>query len=246
MANIPPVQPGDIISASLFNSILARLDQLEALIGQVGTGGGTLVAIDGFDPPSQQAIGQALAIIGKNFAFPPNQNVVTIDGVPISTFQVGSTNTRLEVIVPDITAVPVTGKPVNVSVTNSQGAAQRPYKVMPANPVVGSPPTISSVTKVDGTFAVKIGEDALINGTNFSTTPAQNLVKLRFPLGGNLFSDYPAAANQFLPIVNSTATTIRFMVPNIVEITGPPQVVTLELTVDGHPTVKFNVNIRRT
>jgi hypothetical protein len=243
MAATPLVQPGDIISSNLINSILSRLQQLEDLMAQGSTP--SQVVITGFEPSDQVPMGQVLAVNGNNFAFPPTDNTVTVGGQPVTNFELGSTSTRLSFIVPTtIPDVTSGGKQVVVIIaTPTKGTTQAGYKVLPALATTGNPPTITNITRTDGTPNLMIGQEALIVGTNFVTGDTR--VRMLVPLGNNLFSKDPSSGPS-LTLTSVTPTLIKFNVPDITEITISPKTVQVEVGVDSHPVVTRNVSVRRT
>ena len=243
MPTTPLVQPGDIISSNLINSILSRLQTLEDLVAQGG--GPSQVVIGGFDPADQQSMGQVLTLLGNNFAFPASDNTVTVGGQAVTNFQVGSTSTRLSFIVPTtIPDVTAGGKQVVVIVaTPSKGTTQRSYKVLPALPTTGNPPTVTNITRNDGSPNLIIGQEAVVEGAFFAIGDTR--VRMRVPLGNNLFSNYPSNAPSLALVPTMIPTLLRFVVPDITEVTASPRPVQVEITVDSHPPVTRNVTVRR-
>jgi hypothetical protein len=251
MTSIQPVQPGQVISSGAWNSLVIQINDLLQRVTDLeaggGGGGGTVVAITGFTPANQVPAGQVLAILGANFAFPPTNNLVTVDGVPVGAFQAASTSTRLEFIVPLLPAIPPSGKNVAIVVSNPAGNDQKMYRIMPAIPVVGLPPTMTKVTKSsNASNTLEVLKEATIDGTDFSTTLAENLIRLRVPIGGGAFVDYPKPPATNVPMVSATATQIKFTVPDITEIAaGTQRPIVLELSVGAHPPVTRTVPIER-
>src|SRR4051812_15561766 len=91
------VQPGDLITASMMNTLFDGFDSLEARVAALEAGG------DGTSPPSEigavvianvtpqpvQA-GSSLTITGHNFGFSSGGQSVLFNGVPALDFKAGS------------------------------------------------------------------------------------------------------------------------------------------------------------
>lgn len=247
MANgFEKVRPGDVISSVFMNNIIDNLQEMEkriaALESQAPSTG--QVVITGFDPANQERIGKVLTISGLNFEFPPTNNTVTFDGVRVTEFRSGSTDVRLKVVVPAIPRVPTTGKNVTVSVSTTKGSTERLYRILPAVPVSGNPPTIFNVTRENGSPNLIVGEKAIITGLNFSATPEENLIRfiVQNPDGDII---YPKTG-ETLQIQSATQSEIQLTVPDIDEV--PPLGginITLEVGVGAHLPGTKDVNIRR-
>lgn len=235
------VEPGDLITAENFNRLIDRLNGLRQRVEDLENQQGGVV-INGFDPPNEVEMGQALTIFGANFEFPPNQNTVQIDGRTLSDFLVGSTNTTLRVRVPDEFQVPEGGNNVTVRVENDAGSAQRVYRLLPAST---DQPSISSVTRADSTTSnLIIGEPAVIEGQNFGPNREDNVIEFITTNADGTQNVYPE--NQEDLTVNAVSTTqIEVVVPEIDE---APELrginVLLQVTVDGLM-AEQDVNVRR-
>lgn len=243
------VRPGDVISSDLMNFLLTKLQEMESRISDLEGGGSTsgALSITGFDPPTQVNAGQELGVLGTGFDFPPEGNVVTIDGAPIASFRQGSTSTALRFIVPSNLSIPAGGKNVNIYVRNSQGSERTVlYRVLPAVVVIGSPPTITSISPSSGAFRF-VNQLILIAGTNFATNPQDNIIRFRVFNQAGVEVVYPLPG-QTIEIVtaNTTTTQIECRVPDIVEIpAGQSRQVTVEVSVGAHVPAQLEVSIRR-
>jgi len=251
MSTLPSnVQPGDIISSELVNSVLGLLSlheqRLTALEAGGSTGGGQVV-ITSADPATQVAAGQVLSIVGANFAFPPSDNAVTVDGVAITSFRSDSTGSVLKFIVPTSLTIPPSGKNVVIKVANSKGAASFLYRVLPPIPAVGNPPAINSVTTLAGSQLLQIGQKIRITGTNFAPSPNENIItfSVNTALGKAV---YPKAGTTLLiDTANSSTTQIIVTVPDITEITPAMDTtpVTIDVGVGAQVPAQFNALVFR-
>lgn len=247
------VNPGDIISSDLINYLIDALADMDKRVTQLeGIMPASTIAITSFEPPLQQAIGQVLVINGSGFAFPPEQNIVRVDDVQVTSFRVGSTSNRLEFIVPAVSNVPQSGRNVAISVRNSSGGpVQRLYRIMPAIPVVGNPPSISAVIRTDNTNApLTPGQDAFIQGANFSTTANENIVGMKFTaLVNNVPTviTLPRQNDPPIAVTQPTANQIRVTLPLMPELPlNQNTTLTVSVTVGAHPSATANATVRRT
>jgi len=110
--------------------------------------------IHSFTPTIGQS-GTNITISGANFI---NVTGVYFGGVPAASFTVNSSSS--------ITAAVGTGRSGEVMVTNNLGSSKK------AGFVYGKPPFISSFTPTSG----PVGSTVVINGANFSSNPANNIV----------------------------------------------------------------------
>lgn len=157
--------------------------------------------------PASGPVGTTVIITGTNFSTTPSNNTVLFkvyydgtDGSPTNVVAVvtASTTTSITTSVP---ATAVTGK---ISVTTSGGYAQSASNFIVT---CGPLPTITSFTPVTGA----VGTTVVITGTNFSTTPNDNIID---------FGGYSAA------VISSTTTTVTTSVP-----TGPIGLVPINITI---------------
>lgn len=134
----------------------------------------------GFSPTSG-IVGTTVTITGENFDASPAANVVTFNGTAASVS--AATTTALTVTVPEGAA---TGK-VTVVSGNRTVTSSSDFTVLQTT-ITGFSPAASTVK-----------EKVTITGTNFSTTPALNVVK---------FGDVPAT------VTSATATELEVTVPD--------------------------------
>jgi hypothetical protein len=264
MSELPQVKPGDLITADLLNALIDDITDLRDRVAKLETGAatGSSVRITAFNPPpppagAGQHLGQVLQIYGENFAWPPQSNTVTIQnfGVPsggtatITDFRPGSRPNQLEFVIPTtIAGIVSSGTDVTVRVRNGNEAAQATYRLLPALVTNGSPPTIASVVRAaDGNPNLLIGQQAVINGTNFGTDSAAiKLTLIVVASGVDIRYPDPAVPARPGPAINSTAPTqINFTVPDMAEIDELGRTITLELVLGNFPSVETFVNVRR-
>lgn len=135
------------------------------------------VRISGFDPATQVPVGQVLTILGTGFKTKLIDNLVFINDTPIYNFRVDSDDSRLKVIIPtNLPGVTPTasGAPITVRVANDDGEAQRPYLVVPALPVTGTPPRITSVQSYSNPQSPPVtGNPVWIYGEGFGSQSNQ-------------------------------------------------------------------------
>jgi len=95
------VQPGDLITADLFNGMLANVADLAIRVSALegATGGPVIDHIEpqGIDIP----VGSLMTIVGQNFHPGNSDTIAYIDTVAISAFNLGSDPNRLVFTVPD-------------------------------------------------------------------------------------------------------------------------------------------------
>ncbi|MDQ3744628.1 MAG: hypothetical protein M3444_09625 [Acidobacteriota bacterium] len=186
-SDIELVKPGQVISSDLMNRIINKLNALEKTLQGLPAGGGGVtggppsIALT-FSPSDGQAVGAELTVTGK-FDFPPSLNTVVVgDAPPITDFRAGSNLTTLKFLVPASINVPIgTLKTVTVRVVNSQGIGEGQYVLKPQVQATVPAPTINSVSNEDNSnfgATLQTGKKGAINGSNFSTTLANNTVEL--------------------------------------------------------------------
>lgn len=242
------VRPGDVISSDLMNYVLTKLVEIDGRVSDLEQGGSSTggVSIAGFDPPHQINAGQELAVFGANFDFPPTSNIVTIDGVPITSFRQGNTSTVLRFIVPTTLSIPAGGKNVTIYVRNSLGHEKTAlYRVLPAVQAPGDPPAITAITPLVGDFRF-VNQPILITGQNFAVDPLENIIRFQLTLAGGTVV-YPKDG-QMIQIndANSNTAQIECTVPDIAEIpAGQNRQVTVSVGVGAHVPAQLTVSIRR-
>jgi len=243
MSNGTHVRPGEVISSSLINQILDRLDALEQNVPgsepEPGTGGA--IVIDGFEPQDEQEVGRVLAILGSNLPFPPNGNTVTIGDVPVPEANLRmapSNRERLELVVPELGSLPAEGRNLFVRVMDGSNSAQLLYRIRPSSG--GTPtPSITAVRPEGGSAGdlIAMGAVAVIEGTNFSDVAANDTITFT-PLGFMPAAEpYPRTGDPPLDVQSTSNAEIRVVVPDMSEITVTlgSRRVRIEITVAGAP-----------
>jgi IPT/TIG domain len=96
------VQPGDLITADLFNTMQSQInDLLIRMAALEGANGGPVIT--GITPSNQTILTSTLmSIVGRNFNIEPNRNVVRLGEATITQFRPGSNDTVLTFSVPAI------------------------------------------------------------------------------------------------------------------------------------------------
>jgi len=115
-------------------------------------------AITSFTPINGN-VGTSVTITGTNFSTTPANNVVTFNGT--TAVVTASTATSITTSVP---SGATTGK-ITVTVAGNSATSASDFTVI-------QQPTISSFSPING----NVGTSVIITGTNFSTTPSNNLV----------------------------------------------------------------------
>lgn len=117
--------------------------------------------ITSFTPTSGQ-VGTTVTITGTNFSTTLANNIVKFG--TLQAVVTAATSTQLTVILP----AGATDNPISVTVNGLTGSSTTSFVVTAPSP----PPVITSLSQTFG----YIGMTLIINGTNFSTTPANNIV----------------------------------------------------------------------
>jgi len=124
------VKPGDLITADFFNSLLDRLEALEAQGGPAG-----MLTITALEPATgPYRVGTQLIVRGTNFDFSVGGQRVFVGGQPItaSAFKAGSSDTQLVFDMPNLSGVPEAGKEVELLMRNRVSQVTRSITVQPA------------------------------------------------------------------------------------------------------------------
>ena len=135
--------------------------------------------------PKTGAPGTSVTIYGTGYSATPGQNAVTFNGVPATVSS--STSTRVVATVPPGAS---TGT-IAVSSSNGSATSSEAFSV----PTASADPAITGFSPSAGA----IGTLVTITGSNFSTTPGNNVVR------------FNNAA--FAPVISSSATSITTKVP---------------------------------
>src|SRR2546428_5349973 len=158
MPPITQVSPGDLITADLMNQILTRLGQVDALLGQIGTGPLTITVPIVYG----RVLSDARAILSNPALQLSLGSVLDTTGATVNPNQAASASLVVITQMPPagMRVPPLTS--VDVVVASGSGGA----------PPVSLPPTITSVTS-----NVIVNGLADIIGTNFDSLNTKNVVK---------------------------------------------------------------------
>lgn len=147
----------------------------------------TSPVITSFSPLSGM-IGETITIFGANFDLTPSNNIVRFNGV-ISTV----TNSSSTQIVTSVPSGATTG-PITVEVNGETANSSSSFIVTTA-----TSPVITSFNPASGT----VGESVTLTGTNFDTTPTNNIVKFN----GTSATINSSTSTQITTVVPEGATT---------------------------------------
>jgi hypothetical protein len=133
------VRPGELITAELMNQILAQLESLEARVTRLEAGGDTTPGdaapvITRLVPPETETmrVNQTIEVFGRNFAFTTGSLRLTIDGIPVTSFDTSaSNNEHLVFSIPPLPSLPQTGRVVDLVARVGTQSAQRRINVLP-------------------------------------------------------------------------------------------------------------------
>src|SRR3954469_18492818 len=144
------VNPGDRITAPFMNALVDEIISLQEQIDALGTSipTGPEPVITALEPATEVSVGAELDVIGRNFGVPAQQNIVTLDGTPVTGFLPGSTSTLLKFAVPGIAGLPKQAE----LVVQTEGTARRSIRVVPAGVLPEGRPTLSDVSGSLGTI----------------------------------------------------------------------------------------------
>jgi hypothetical protein len=162
MAQIPKtVNPGDLILADFFNSVVTVLNDHETRISNLeGIAPGSKVVINAVLPSATFHPGDQITVVGRNFGVPA-LNSVTIANAVITTFTVDSNDTSLTFTVPLMTGI--TGQlNTMLTVSNPSGSAQTPVVLLPGQPTL--PQGLIQVVETQASQATNVlaGQDLFL------------------------------------------------------------------------------------
>lgn len=124
------VKPGDIITADLFNRIIALLNAHDAQLA-AGTGPGAGLAINQLVPAGPYRVGDTLQIFGQNFEFTLGATRVFLNATQVINLLATSTDTRLEFAIPEVPGVVEGGTSVDLVLLNRTDSVTRPIVLRP-------------------------------------------------------------------------------------------------------------------
>lgn len=146
---IPTVQPGDLIKAEVWNSLiqqLADLDKRVAALEGITPGSGSKLAITGLSQTTAR-VGDKLTVFGVNFGIPLLNNIsIDTTNVSVNAIDTAQSNDRqLVFTIPSIATLPAQGANVTLRINNNNGSDQRTLFLQPPT---GAMPNGNLVMKV--------------------------------------------------------------------------------------------------
>jgi hypothetical protein len=169
------VQPGDLITAAdwntlvdAINSAFARIEALEA-----GAQAGIGLAITQLVPAGPYRIGDALQILGRNFQFSIGAARVFLNATQVLNLLPTSTDSRLEFVIPAVPGVVEAGTPVDMVVLNQTESVSQQITLRPRQTPLQGNVTVEYLSVTPTT--VTAGQPATFNyriqsGTNNRAT----------------------------------------------------------------------------
>lgn len=187
-----PVQPGDLITADLFNALRADVNDLAIRLASLESAAGGPV-IDRILPEGTPIrAGGLITIVGRNFASAPRSNRVLFDGVEVPGIRLDSTPTELSLPVPlTLAGLPRT-LDIQVETPEGRRSPPRPLRIEPR------------VQVQDGTFPIQPA-----SGPSGDVTVGQLLTFAFDVTAQTLFSDNLALAVELTGLAGSTEAAWR-------------------------------------
>jgi hypothetical protein len=176
------VRPGDLITSDLMNQVLAELADLQVRVAKLESGDPGVLAPVILEPRSGERleINQKVQIKGLNFGYSTGKQRVEFDGVPVSGFADGSSNTLLIVFVPPL---PNLTQPRSVVLMVSNGVNSTTQTVTVAPPTIPIEGTVDIISEKPEPLPIKSGEDAtfpFLLSPRSLTRAAEFLVEVKF------------------------------------------------------------------
>ncbi len=138
---LPQVKPGDLITASDWNSLVDALNSALIRIAALESGSqsGTGLAITQLVPEGPYRIGDTLQIIGRNFQFSIGATRVFLNATQVLNLLPTSTDSSLQFVIPTVPGVTEAGTPVELVVLNQTESVSRQITLRPRqNPLQGN------------------------------------------------------------------------------------------------------------
>ncbi|MBN1978227.1 MAG: IPT/TIG domain-containing protein [Anaerolineae bacterium] len=141
--SIQEVRPGDLITASSWNLLVEKILELETKVDQLSAAGvgvsPVITQILPLSPPAVWRAGDAIEIHGQNFGYSRGAQHVAFDGVLVTAFKDGSSDTRLLIDIPPLPALSETGQTVTLVVGNGFGSTSQQMFIRPVDiPITGA------------------------------------------------------------------------------------------------------------
>jgi hypothetical protein len=128
------IRPGDLITASFMNQVLAEIQNLHDQLDQLAAGGPGGPPVINSISPGPLHVGDTITILGQNFG-PLSSTVVAFAGTTVPQFEAGSGDSVLVVKIPTL-FVSNQGTPTTLSITNPRGSVSTSINIFPALPTV--------------------------------------------------------------------------------------------------------------
>lgn len=234
------VNPGDLITANLMNRMMTAIEELQTKVTGLETS--TTVTsspvILNVLPSRTIRLGQSIAIVGRNFAQPPDHNDVTIGGAPVVRFGPGSSTSQLNVTVPTSMANVPGPAALIVAVddrSDSITVQVEPEQIIPQGQLIITD-TTPSLGKINAG-----SEITLIFNVDSQTKPAETyLLRMAYTaVTGSTAANWQAAtrlvdsAGKALPSTVTIAATSPLLVVAHIKVPTDAKSVTLALSADS-------------
>lgn len=140
---LPQVKPGELIAAENWNLLVQKVNDLDSAVATLlSTGVGrdpVITQILPLSPPAIWRSGDAIEIRGFNFGYSRGAQQVLFNGVMVTAFKSGSSDTSLLIDIPAIPGMPDSGQDVNLTIANGYGSVSRSMRILPVDiPITGA------------------------------------------------------------------------------------------------------------
>ena len=240
MSNLTKVNPGDLIQAAQFNSLVDAIVAIQnQLLGLTAVG--SKVIITGITPNGIVPIGTTITITGQNFSTPPESNQVNFSGISVAALSGSNySSTFIQCEVPQLQipsgsssiAVPVivsntngTSTPWTISVGPQPVLVSVNPSVNYAGVAPGSSTQLTPGTQVTLTFTVQISA-VLASPTTFTASI-------------NSFANTGWAQPQFASNTTPTLTLQPSAIPGQL-VNSPPWALNVVVTVPSNAPTNAN------
>jgi hypothetical protein len=235
------VSPGDLITANLVNRMMTAIEDLQVKVAgfesSTSTASGPVI-LDVL-PSRTIQLGQSIAIVGRNFAQPPDHNDVSIGGVPVVRFAPGSSASQLNVTVP--TSIANVPGPAALIVAVDDRSDSITVQVEPEQVIPKGQLIITDTTPSLGTIAAGETITLIFNVDSQTTVPETYTLRVAYTaLTGATAATWQAATKLFdatgqaLPAALTLFAARPAVVIARIVIPEDAQTATLALSADSH------------
>jgi hypothetical protein len=139
--SIPSVRPGDLITADFMNRVIGAFNALDGRVTKLESGTpspGQRPQIDRVVGPGAGGlirVGDRVRIEGRSFGVPAALTV-TIEGISAAVSQGESSDSVVVITMPNLQAVPSSGREVTMTVNNPSGPSTTKFNVLPAQATI--------------------------------------------------------------------------------------------------------------